>query len=125
MVHIVTSRAKFVKSSDVTPKALVSRAPNADPVKAPPFSMLIRVANRVASTPCDSKKYGSGNYCEAHLDDFSENWYTAVLSHINNALSHACRNFKSKAPRNIANIPLTSYRVQLNNSTDTPILYHK
>ena len=42
----------MVKSSEVTPKAFVSRAPKVDPAKAPPLSTLIKVANRVASTPC-------------------------------------------------------------------------
>lgn len=51
-VHTVTRGARLVKSSEVTPKLLVSRAPKADPAKAPPLSMLIKVANRVASTPC-------------------------------------------------------------------------
>ena len=51
-VHTVTSGARLVKSSDVTPNDFVSRAPNVDPAKAPPFSTLISVANSVASTPC-------------------------------------------------------------------------
>lgn len=57
MVHIVTRGARLVKSSEVTPNAFVKRAPSADPVKAPPFKMLINVANRVASTPCFSSKH--------------------------------------------------------------------
>jgi len=55
-VHTVTSGARLVKSSDVTPNDFVSRAPNVDPAKAPPFSTLISVANSVASTPCTTKK---------------------------------------------------------------------
>ena len=51
-VHTVTSGARFVKSSEVTPKLLVSKAPKVEPAKAPPLSTLIKVANRVASTPC-------------------------------------------------------------------------
>lgn len=54
-VHTVTSGARFVKSSEVTPKLFVSKAPRVEPVKDPPFSTLIKVANRVASTPCMSE----------------------------------------------------------------------
>lgn len=51
-VHTVTRGARLEKSSEVTPKLLVSKAPKVEPAKAPPLRMLIKVAKRVASTPC-------------------------------------------------------------------------
>ena len=51
-VHKSTRGASRSKLLDVTPNMFVRSAPPDDPTKAPPFNILMRVANNVASTPC-------------------------------------------------------------------------
>jgi len=66
-----------VKSSDVTPNDFVSKAPRVEPVKDPPFSTLIRVANSVASTPCTSNTKSV-----MHILVSTEMLHTLLLVHL-------------------------------------------
>mmetsp|Transcript_226 Transcript_226/g.614 ORF Transcript_226/g.614 Transcript_226/m.614 type:complete len:206 (+) Transcript_226:144-761(+) len=70
----VTSGARFVKSSLVTPNAFVRAEPSAVPVKDPPLSSDISAAYSVASTP-------SGQSCVASTSiGMKDTWPSTVSS---------------------------------------------